>query len=107
MCPLASDPFSPPRAHKAKSNNPKTIANCKAIHSKAGLNIADHRADVAFHSAKRCKLNALHCTPQWASWSKEKKENVEADIIRDLEKKRWQEAPGRGCAIFEIGEGRG
>ena len=87
MCPLASDPFSPPRARDAKSKNPKTVANRKAYQSKTGLDIAEHRADVAFRSSKSRKLSALHRLPQWASWSEEKKEKAEADIIRDLEKK--------------------
>ena len=100
MSPLASDPFSPPRARETKSNNPKTIANRKAIHSKAGLDIADHRADAAFRSAKSRKLNALHRTPQWASWSEEKKETVEADIIRELEKKRDDRKRKAEVALF-------
>jgi hypothetical protein len=70
------------------SDNPKTIANHKSIQSKVGLDISDYRADAAFCASKSHKLQALPRDPQWASWSEEKKQAMERNIIRQLEVKR-------------------
>jgi len=86
MSPPVSDPFSPPRARsETQSKNPKTIANRNAIHAKAGLEIAEHRADAAFRANKCRKLQALHRHPQWASWSDKKKEAEENKVVEKLE----------------------
>jgi hypothetical protein len=62
--------------------------NRKAIHSKAGLDIADHRADCAFGANKCRQLKALRRHPQWPVWSEENKRAEEARILRELEVKR-------------------
>jgi len=89
MSQRAPDPFSPPKSRReTMSDNPKTMANRKAIQSKAGLDISDYRADAAFRASKSRKLQALRRDPQWTSWSQEKKQAMEEDIIRQLEVKR-------------------
>ena len=89
MSPPVSDPFSPPRARsETTSKNPKTIANRKSIHSKAGLEIAKFRADASFRANKCRKLQALRRHSQWASWSDKKKKAEENKVIEELEAKR-------------------
>lgn len=121
MSPLVSDPFSPPRPHsETPSSNPKTIANRKSIHSKAGLDIADHRADAAFRTNKCRRLQALRRHPRWAFWNDERKEAEKRKIIEELEAKRderkrktaiaftlkWEQGDGDDNATDELGDER-
>jgi hypothetical protein len=71
-----------------KSTNPKTIANRRAIHAKADIEMAEHRANCAFRANKCRRLKALRRHPQWSSWSDTERKREENRIIRELEAKR-------------------
>jgi len=104
MSPLASDPFSQlkPCSDRPKtlSENPKTVANRKAIHSNGGLRIAYFRADSAFRAAKSRSLKALHCNANWSFWDDKQKQKAESDMIKKLEKKHDERKRKAEIALY-------
>jgi hypothetical protein len=80
--------FQPRKARKTShSDNPKTQRNRKAELAKSGYNAAEMRAKTAFRTNKCRHLAKLRRTPEWSRLTHSQREDREADVIEQLEKK--------------------
>jgi len=66
------------------SSNPKNIQNCKYEGTKYGLEISDHRDQVAFRVAKYRALKKLHASKSWESLSPTEKKVMEGEVVAQL-----------------------
>ena len=80
--------FQPRKARKmSHSDNPKTQRNRKAESAKSGYEAAEMRAKTAFRTNKCRHLAKLHRAPEWSRLTPSQREDREADVIEELEKK--------------------
>jgi hypothetical protein len=80
--------FQPRKARRTShSDNPKTKRNREAEAAKSGFEAAELKARTAFRTSKSRRLAKLHRTPGWSALTATQREDREADVVEELEKK--------------------
>jgi hypothetical protein len=80
--------FQPRKARRTShSDNPKTKRNREAEAAKSGFEAAELKARTAFRTSKSRHLAKLHRTPGWSALTATQREDREADVVEELEKK--------------------
>jgi hypothetical protein len=80
--------FQPRKARRTShSDNPKTKRNREAEAAKSGFEAAELKVRTAFRTSKSRHLAKLHRTPGWSALTATQREDREADVVEELEKK--------------------
>jgi len=84
---MPRDPFKPLTPRKSTvSDHPKTVINRKYDLAKQGIELARHRDESAFRTAKSRKLKALHGGKAWTKLSPAQQAEMEEEVVVELER---------------------